>query len=226
VKKETIPLAVNRSVPVDYVPLSVGWSASRPDLAGSTSFNFNQSLFLSGLASARTNFQVLAGSTAAGGDYTTLTAGMSREQKLGDDWSLLLRANGQWASEPLISNEQFAVGGTSGVRGYREGEAYGDSGWRTLLDLRAPPVNVGYFPNEPEDIPAYLRCSLFMDYGETYHLAPAAGPAIRQWGTGVGFYLTGGEHFDARLTLAWALRQTPLTRAGDAFAYFSVGLQF
>jgi hypothetical protein len=33
----------------------------------------------------------------------------------------VLNLNGQWASEPLINNEQFGLGGTSGVRGYQEG---------------------------------------------------------------------------------------------------------
>jgi len=45
-------------------------------------------------------------------------------------------------------------------------------------------------------------------------------------GTGLGFYLTAGEHFDARLTLAWALHDTPATHVGEARVYFSVGLQF
>ncbi len=222
----TITNALNSANALHYLPISLGWTGARPDKWGGTSFYWNQNLFFSGLASARNNFQTVAGSTAAGGNYTTLTAGLIRQQQLPADWSAVLNANGQWASRPQISNEQFALGGTSGVRGYREGEAYGDTGWRVLFDLRAPPVNVGSFPNEPEDIPAYLRCSWFMDYGEAYHLDSVVAPAIRQWGTGAGFYLTAGEHFDARLSLAWALRDTPLTTAGSAFAYFSIGFQF
>jgi hypothetical protein len=47
-----------------------------------------------------------------------------------------------------------------------------------------------------------------------------------QWGTGLSFLLTIGEHVDARLTLAWALKNTPVTIAGNAQAYFSIGAQF
>jgi hypothetical protein len=47
-----------------------------------------------------------------------------------------------------------------------------------------------------------------------------------QWGTGVSFLLTIGEHVDARLTLAWALENTITTTAGNAQAYFSIGAQF
>jgi hemolysin activation/secretion protein len=226
----TVPLANNSSVELDYLPISYGWSAVRPDKWGVNSFNFNQNIFLTDLASARTNFQIVAGSPKAGGNYTTLNAGLNRRQNLPDDWSLLLRANGQWASEPVINNEQFALGGTSGVRGYQEGEAYGDNGWRVMFDVNAPPVQVGEFPvsGDGGDVPAYLRCSWFMDYGETYLIDRPAPLSLsyNEWGTGLGFYLTAGEHFDARLTLAWALHDTPATYAGEARAYFSVGLQF
>jgi len=220
----TVPLPTNTRKTLYYLPLSLGWLATRADESGSFSFNYNQGIFLTPLASARGDFKTVAGSSQAGGNYTTLTAGLIRQQNLPEDWSAILNANGQWSSAPLIANEQFALGGSSGVRGYQEGEAYGDTGWRVLFDLRAPPLNVGYFPRENDDVPAELRCSWFMDYGQVYYLA--ATPTVRQWGTGVGFYLTAGEHFDARLTLGYALLGTPATPAGSAQACFSVGFQF
>jgi outer membrane protein assembly factor BamA len=223
-----------------YLPLSFGWTASRPDKTGVTSFYWNQNVFLTPLASARTNFQTVAQSAAAGGNYTTANLGLTRDQKLPHDWSLQLRANGQWASAPVISNEQFGLGGTSGVRGYQEGEAYGDTGWRVLFDVRAPPVNIGYFPLADGDLPAELRCSWFTDYGRLYALErPSfAGHSLTEWGTGFGLLLTIGEHFDARLSVAWALQGAAVapagnanriavqTPAGNAQAYFSIGFQF
>jgi hemolysin activation/secretion protein len=128
----------------------------------------------------------------------------------------------------LISNEEFPLGGTSGVRGYQEGAIYGDTGWRVLFDLRAPPINVGYFPTATGDVPAVIRSSLFMDYGQTSLIdRPTVGSlTFPEWGMGFGFFLTAGEHFDARLSLAWALKTSATARAGDAIAYFSVGAQF
>jgi hypothetical protein len=61
---------------------------------------------------------------------------------------------------------------------------------------------------------------------------------LSEWGTGVSFFLTAGEHFDVRLTAAWALlgasgdasatanRVDVRTPAGDAQVYFTVGFQF
>jgi hemolysin activation/secretion protein len=232
VTNQTINLPKKSQQQLYYLPVSLGWTASRPDKWGAFSFNYNQSLFLAGLADARTNFQNVAGSPKASGNYTTINAGLIRLQNLPNNWSAVLNANGQWASEPLISNEQFALGGTSGVRGYQEGEAYGDTGWRTQFDLRAPPVNVGYFPTAKGDVPANLRVSWFMDYGQVYLLdRPQASPhQFNEWGTGIGFYLTASEHFDARLTVAWALNDltsgSTSTSAGECQAYFSVGYQF
>lgn len=223
----TPPLEIpNNSVgKVYYMPLSLGWIGVRPDKWGSTSFSYNENFFFSPLESSRTNFQGVANSLRAGGNFTTLTAGLIRLQNLPGNWSVLLNANGQWASSPLIGNEQFALGGLAGVRGYQTGENYGDTGWRTQCDLRAPPVNIGYFPTGSSDVPATLRCSIFMDYGEAYHL-DATVPTIHQWGTGTAFYLNAGSHFDARLTLAYALLATPTTPSGGLQAYFSVGYQF
>ena len=225
VTNQTIRLPSNTQNSLFYLPLSLRWAGTRPDKTGSTSFSVSENIFLQALASARSDFQTVAGSPRAGGNYTTINASLVRLQNLPGNWSALFNANGQWASAPLISNEQFALGGLSGVRGYQSGESYGDTGWRTQFDLRAPPMNIGYFPTQDGEVPAYLRCSAFMDYGEVYHLDSTLA-AIRQWGTGFGFYLTAGSHFDARLTLAYALLATPTTPAGDVQAYFSVGYQF
>ena len=225
VTNQTIPLAANSGLGLQYLPLSLGWSASRPDPFGSTSLTLDGHLFLSALASERKNFQAVANSQEAGGNYTAIRGGLTREQNLPAQWSLLLRAGGQWASEPLISNEQFPLGGTGGVRGYREGETYGDSGWHGQLDVRAPPVNVGYFPYQRGQVPAELRASWFMDVGQAWPENSSAG-VLNEWGTGPGVYLTAARRFEARLTLGWALRDGQLTHAGGLNGYFSVGIQF
>jgi hemolysin activation/secretion protein len=111
------------------------------------------------------------------------------------------------------------------VRGYREGETYGDCGWRAQLDVRAPPINVGYFPYEHEQVPAEVRPSWFMDVGQAW-LEDSTTGVLNEWGTGPGVYLTAARRFEARLTLGWALRNGQLTHAGGLNGYFSLGFQF
>jgi hemolysin activation/secretion protein len=221
----TNALPANSGVGVQYLPLSLGWTASRADPFGTTSFTIDGHLFLAALASERKDFQVVAESKEAGGNYATIKVGATREEQLPSQWSLLLRAGGQWASEPIISNEQFPLGGTGGVRGYREGETYGDCGWRAQLDVRAPPINVGYFPYEHEQVPAEVRPSWFMDVGQAW-LEDSTTGVLNEWGTGPGVYLTAARRFEARLTLGWALRNGQLTHAGGLNGYFSLGFQF
>lgn len=225
VQSGTVANTNNSANSLFYFPLTWGWAGSRPDNQGFFAAFYNQNVFLPILESARRDFQQVAGSTAAGGPTTAISGGLTRQQNLPAQWRAVVNLGGQWASAPLIANEQFALGGTGGVRGYREGETYGDSGWRAQLDLRAPPINVGFFPTQNDDVAADLRCSWFMDYGQSSHWDSTLA-TVQQWGTGLGFYLTAGEHFSARLTLGWALLSTMATTAGSAQGYFSVGYQF
>ena len=225
---DVITLPNNSRANLSYVPLSIGWSGSRPDSSGSFSFFLNDTLFLRPLESERSEFQTVAGSAAAGGNCTAINAGLIRQQRLPGGWSASLNVNGQWASAPLISNEEFALGGNGGVRGYEQGEIYGDNGWRALLDVRAPALNVGSFPTAEAEIPALLTASVFLDYGQVYLLGRpgSVATAYDECGAGPALLLTAGEHFDARLTVAWALANTPVTHSGEVRAYFSVGCQF
>jgi hemolysin activation/secretion protein len=222
----TVALPSNTHHELSYEPLSFGWSGDRQDKWGSWSFNLGENTFLAPLASARTNFQSVAGSREAGGNYASFSAGATRDEKLWENWSLLARGAAHWATAPLIGNEQFPLGGMAGVRGYQEGENYSDSGWRLSLDLRAPPHQVGAFPVAGGSVPAFVRPSVFTDYGEGYQLGRPNAVTDRQWGTGFGVFLTAGQHFEARLSLAWALHHTPTTSVGGIQAYFSVGTQF
>jgi hemolysin activation/secretion protein len=107
-----------------------------------------------------------------------------------------------------------------------------------LFDVRAPAVNVGQFPTGSGDVPAYLRCSWFMDYGRVYLLdrSDLSRNHLSEWGTGIDLLVTAGEHFNARLAVAWSLAggassSNPndtlvLSRPGSAQAYFSIGFQF
>jgi hemolysin activation/secretion protein len=71
-------------------------------------------------------------------NYFIFRASLSRQQVLPGDWSVVGKLDGQVASGPLISNEQYAGGGVDSVRGYTEAERLGDNGARVSLELRTP----------------------------------------------------------------------------------------
>jgi hemolysin activation/secretion protein len=222
----TIPSPVPATVrSVSYVPLTFRWDANWRDPLGSWDFGFNYSPNFSGtFLKNRGDFANVAGSSHADGYYHVLNASLGRDQVLYKQWRLSLRADGQWANQPLISNEQFGDGGAAGVRGYHEGEVFGDTGWRVVCEPKTPALLVGLVDNK---YPLVARGSIFMDYGESYLLDPNGRQGrVPLWGTGIGMVGSIGNNLDTKLTLAWPLRTTPSTRSGRALFSFSLRVQF
>ena len=212
---------------VEYLPLSLHWDATRPDKTGMTTFGFGYTpQFLGQLFSENSvaNFQSVAGSTKANGYYQILTASLARDQVLYKEWRLGVRMDGQWANQPLISNEQFGIGGLNGVRGYREGEIFADTGWRLTSELKTPPHVVGTVFGKT---PLVVRGSIFMDYAEGYLLDPnGRNSRIPLWGTGFGGVATIGPHWEGRLLFSWPLETTATTQAGQPRFDFGLSFQF
>jgi hemolysin activation/secretion protein len=214
---------------LNYLPLNAGLNGSMPDKFGTTFFNANANFnVLPGFSKGVKFAQVSYAGTAARANYVTLQLGADRVQTLPKDWSVKLHADGQWANTALIGNEQYAIGGTTGVRGYTDGEAYGDTGWRVMIEPQLPPIDIGMFGNEGDEESCWLRGSVFMDYGETCLLEPASGSSGRQkfWGAGWAATVSLGSHVDGRVSMAWPLTDSPHTQAGDVHLYFGIGAQF
>ena len=56
------------------------------------------------------------------------------------NWLLRGQMNGQLTNEPLISGEQFGLGGERSIRGLDERSVLGDSGYRIGLEVWTPPI--------------------------------------------------------------------------------------
>jgi hemolysin activation/secretion protein len=242
-----------RQPAVYYFPLNAGLNGSVPDTLGTTFFNaqanFNVfQIFSEESAQVTTtivtptetnvvtttktihghSFSSVAYTTNAQPHYVTLQLGANRIQKIYKDWTVKLHADGQWADGALISNEQYAMGGTAGVRGYQDGQAYGDTGWRFSIEPQTPLMKIGMVGNEGHEEPCWVRASVFLDYGRIYLLEqPSPGSASHESFCGAGWAVTAniGSHLDGRLTVAWPL----ISHAGESdgvHVYFGIGAQF
>jgi hemolysin activation/secretion protein len=209
---------------VNYVPLTLGADFSETDKSGSMSANVSGSFNFTGDTA---DFIALSSSPKASATYGKLNLSLSREQKVYGEWSLLLRANGQAATGPLISNEQFPLGGVNSVRGYFEGDEYGDSGWFASAEARTPLLGtrVGSFTGY---VPTWLRASVFLDYGRCYLLETAAQRKQPSPLCGAGFGLSANvnNHLDVRVAVGWPLLNSANTQAGIPRAYFTISGQF
>lgn len=130
--------------------------------------------------------------------------------------SLLARVGTQFAVQPLVSAEQFSLGGADTVRGYLEGEASGDHGWFGGVEWRSP--NTATWLGQAWQESSLL---LFAEAGRTHWLQPSAGQAGRVPLASVGagwrgqWALPGTEGMDAALDLAWPLRGTATSPRGE-----------
>jgi hemolysin activation/secretion protein/AraC-like DNA-binding protein len=223
----TQPLPKTRS-DNDYLLFSAAWGLSGADKWGNTSFSLTPTVALSDLRDYHSTQNPITGVnhivSAPLGHFVTLNGAMTRDQTLVDEWILSLRANGQWANKSLLSIEQFGLGGTMGVRGYRDGEEYGDMGWRVLVEPKTPSIELGNWQGETI---IRGRFSVFTDYGERYLKVPQGRPpSLAMWGAGFGTIINVSETFEARAAVAWPLLNTPGIHAWEGRIHFSIIAQF
>lgn len=213
-----------RNNEIVYLPLSLGLDYSQQDRSGFLSANLAVNWNVVGDGR---EFAALSYTPSAKATYYRTTLSLNRDQRVFGDWSLLARASGQITDQPLLSNEQFAAGGINSVRGYFEGDAYGDLGWFGSVELRTPFFKVPV-PAGASSVPGWLRGSVFLDFSRRYFVEDNAGGSLGNSLMGAGLGVSGNinNRLDMKLTLGWPLRESANTRLYDLHAYFSVGGQF
>lgn len=234
-----VPYTVKK---VEYLPLMARYDARWKDPLGTATFGLGLSANAwysshvtrtshdtNGIAhtiatSGREALQTITGSKESSGYWVTLTPSFSHTFTFRTNWLTSIRANGQWASEPLINNEQFGIGGVNSVRGYHEGEAFGDTGWHVSLEQGTPSHLVGMLNNTPLSV----RGSWFMDYGAVYLLDPPTGlaSAVQLWGTGFGLTASLGSHWQSRFLISMPLIGTRNTQRNEPYFNFGLTAQF
>jgi hemolysin activation/secretion protein len=136
--------------PARYAPFSLDYSATWLGTAdpkhantaisggrSSTNFELGASFLIRFIGGTdATQFAIKR--SGADPSYIILHPSLSRQQWLPGNWSLYGKVAAQIASGPLISNEQFGVGGADSVRGYAESERLGDNGLQGAVELRTP----------------------------------------------------------------------------------------
>lgn len=222
------PLGADQEVsPVTYLPLSAQYTLGQAGEDRTWFGNLNATFNLRGLLDE----DLICPNYAAPVDQFTCRRAGARPDFFhlrGDltytrdwaSWRGRLNLGFQVASQPLISNEQFLAGGNDTVRGYYEGEAAGDYGWRLGGEIRSPSL---------------AQTSLGNLYGLGFVEGASLGlndaPAgqtdsFRLASAGLGLRLEGGKGVRFGLDVAHALRAGPRTASGDDRAHVRLGYQF
>lgn len=137
-------LLVPRSL--KYAALAARYDHARPDTGNgvTTSFDANLSLGIRGLSDRVVDCdgtpidQFACKRFNAKPNFMTLRLGLDHRRPLWGNWTLRARADAQWANGPLVSQEQFGLGGSDSVRGYLEYEQFGDRGLLLRLETTSP----------------------------------------------------------------------------------------
>lgn len=193
---------------VQYMPFTIGWTGFRKDKTGTTGFDASLIFQPANIFSSSAEFENAVIDSKADGKFVVVTAAITRDQNIWRDWGVQFRASGQWANQPLLPTEQFALGGLSSVRGYREGQLYGDCGWRVQIEPHTPYLNLGLIDAK---VPVLVRGFTFFDAGQRFLISNGAvnQPSALLMGVGAGFSGTAGQHCDFRALFGFALEDTP-----------------
>jgi len=206
--------------PLAYLPFTLGWDGTwltegRTTKAG-VAFNFQ----MRGLVADEQEF---ADKRFKGRpDYAYLRGTFSHEESWPAGWGMQARASWQLAAQPLVSNEQFAIGGVDTVRGYLESAALGESGLALSLEARTP--NFARHVGESVDD---LHLIAFVDGGEVRVKEPiSADDRFTLAGAGVGVRVRAARGLSADLDWAVALKALGQTDRGDSRAHFRLGYEW
>ena len=210
------------NTPVTYMPATVTYLAFLRDSQGLTSFNAGVNFAFRGMVASEQDFANKRYESRS--DYIYVTAGIERTQQLPKDFSLRVKADGQMASGPLISNEEYLAGGIDSVRGYWESEASGDDAAHAVVELSAPDL----LKKDGRPGTASLNPYVFFDTAALWVRDAQAGQQsfFDLQGTGFGLRGTLFKGFDYETDVAVALRSTSAVAAGDVYCHFRVRYQF
>lgn len=217
--------------PVHYAPMTLQYSATwqrfpetpsaRPqDGMSSTTvvagFNFSaRGMFTDSREFADKRF-------GASASYLVFRPGIQRLQALPRLWSLFGKLEGQVASGPLISNEQYGAGGVDTVRGYLESEVLGDAGLRQSLELRTPDLLSSWSARVEK---SYALAFVEAAQLHVMEALPGQDPNVSVASGGVGLRFKGlGLSVD--VDAAHVFRDGANTESGDMRGHFRVNYGF
>lgn len=133
---------------------------------------------------------------------------------------VILRADAQLTDQPLLSLEQFPIGGANTVRGYRENQLVRDRGVMVSLEFRVPVVinRAGV---------AVVQLAPFVDFGGGWNNQSPTPEPRTVTSAGVGLLLNPNRHISAQLYWGHPFTniETPGNDAQDLGLHFRVSFE-
>ena len=106
--------------------------------------------------------------------------------------TILLRSEVQLSADPLVSTEQFSLGGAPTVRGYRQDAILTDNGFLAAVELRLPFIRLS-------KIDTTVQFTPFVDFGTGWNADGEEPEFSTLIGTGFGLLIQKPDRFSARI---------------------------
>ncbi len=166
----------------------------------------------------------------ASGEFDKISLQIQRLQRLTQNTSVLLRLDGQYSDDPLVSLEQFSLGGPNSVRAYSVSEVLAERGGVASLELILGAPGIASHPA----FGSYtwgqlLQLSLFADYAKGWLNPPllsAQDASVELSGVGGALQFAVPGRVFARLEVATPLSSRPVGNDRDPQFYFRLGASF
>ncbi|MFM8331248.1 MAG: ShlB/FhaC/HecB family hemolysin secretion/activation protein [Candidatus Methylumidiphilus sp.] len=209
------------NTPIHYWPFFVGYEAIWRREGSISSASMAGHFTIRGMDNSQKEFEDKRFKSRP--DFFYFTAGLKHQHELPWDMRLAFRASGQLADSPLISNEQFSLGGWQTVRGYFQTQQLGDHGVNISTELYTPnllPAGWEYGQN--------LRGLAFFDWGYLWILDALPGnPNFYQLAsTGVGVRMQLLKHIIGELDWGFPLYRQSTVSPGQSRIDFRVAYEF
>ncbi len=191
------------------------YNGSIPDTWGVTSFSARGTYSPGSLGSKNKDEFFSISRANADAQYAYAALDLTRTNYLPRGFSLFLLGRAQVADGNLLGSEQMQFGGAFSIRGYEEGDTYGDQGYILTQELRAPPVIPSRWL-KLEGVEDRLQLYLFHDYGVSRNVDLLAGEdrSIILQSVGIGMKYFVGRYFSLNFDCGWRQRVTEGTEMG------------
>jgi hemolysin activation/secretion protein len=221
------------SSPVEYLPLSLGYTGVLGHHSGVSAVNFGLKGYVAGVlpdgkkedfAGDPNDPDKPGNRVGSTGTFGIIQGSFDRTQFLPSDFLLTAHVDGQWANEPLIAVEQLFAGGMDTARGYLQNETLGDMGFRTRAEFMTPTYSLHFDRPVNSWLKADLRFLVFFDAAYLWirRAQPGQQDEFQLNGTGIGLRAKITDYLDLQLDHGWALRDGAISESGDSFTHFAV----
>ncbi len=209
------------ATPIAYLPFMAEYSGNLRGKESMTSFDLGVHFSVRGLANEQQQFEDKR--YLAKANYAYLTGDLKTRHNLPLGMEVAARVSGQVSDTPLISNEQFSLGGAESVRGYFETQSLADDALFGSLELYSPhlgPADWEYLDN--------LQLLGFFDVGKGWIKKALPGNSKGDFliAGGVGLHFQVLKHLSGVLDVGIPLANLAPVRSGDPRLNFNIAAEF